>query len=64
MKTMYLAVEYLAMRARSLGRTVFRSEAGALTLEWIVLAAGLVAVAIAAGAYILKKVKAEEGKIP
>lgn len=49
MDTMYQAVSYLGMRARKLGRTVFRNDAGALTLEWIVIAAALVAAATAAG---------------
>lgn len=49
METMYQTVSYLGMRARRLGRAIFRSDAGALTLEWIVIAAALVvAVGIAA----------------
>ena len=45
---MQLTAHYLTARARRLGRAVFRSDAGALTLEWIVIAALLVAaVAIA-----------------
>lgn len=40
---------YLAARAHKLGRSIFRSEAGALTLEWLVIGAALVvAVGIAA----------------
>ncbi len=43
-----LTANYLTARARKLGRVLFRSDAGALTLEWIVIAALLVAaVAIA-----------------
>lgn len=42
METMYQAVNYLGMRARSLGRAIFGNEAGALTLEWIVIAVALV----------------------
>lgn len=48
METMYQTATYLAARARRVGRVIFRSEAGALTLEWVVIAALLVAaVAIA-----------------
>jgi hypothetical protein len=42
MDTMYQAANYLAMRARRLGRAIFRNDAGALTLEWILIAALLV----------------------
>jgi hypothetical protein len=48
MEMMQITASYLAARARRLGRVVFRSDAGALTLEWVVIAALLVAaVAIA-----------------
>ena len=63
MDTMYLAVSYARVRARRLGRAIFRNDAGALTLEWIVIAAALVAAAIWAGAYITGKVKADAKKI-
>ncbi len=43
---------YLAARAHKLRRSIFRNEAGALTLEWLVIAAALVvAVGIAAGIF-------------
>jgi hypothetical protein len=42
MDTMYQAASYLAMRARRLGRSIFGNDAGALTLEWILIAALLV----------------------
>ena len=53
MDTMYQAVSYLGMRARKLGRAVFRNDAGALTLEWIVIAAALVA-AVGGAAFLFK----------
>ena len=53
MDTMYMVVSYLGMRARKLGRVVFRNDAGALTLEWIVIAVALVA-AVAVGATLFK----------
>lgn len=48
METLQLTFDYARARARKLGRAVFRGDAGALTLEWVVIAALLVAaVAIA-----------------
>lgn len=48
MEEMQVAFTYVTAKARRIGRTVFRSEGGALTLEWVVIAALLVAaVAIA-----------------
>ena len=45
-------IRYLGIRANRLGRVLFRSDAGALTLEWIVIAAALVVAAgIAAGLF-------------
>jgi len=44
MEMMQMSVRYLAGRARQLGRAIFRNDAGALTLEWIVIA-GLLVVA-------------------
>ena len=38
MEMMQMSVRYLAGRARHLGRTIFGNDAGALTLEWIVIA--------------------------
>lgn len=64
MRTMYEAINYMAMRARRLGRSIFHNDAGALTLEWIVIAIGLVVAAAAAGVYIKTKLTAEEKKIP
>jgi hypothetical protein len=64
MDTMYQAVSYLGMRARKLGRTIFRNDAGALTLEWIVIAAALVA-AVGVAAFLFKNaIKAEAKKLP
>jgi len=48
MEMMQLAADYLAGRARRLGRVIFRNDAGALTLEWIVIAGLLVAAALVA----------------
>lgn len=59
METMYQVVNYLGMRARSLGRAIFGNEAGALTLEWIVIAVALVAAAGIAAVAFKNKIKAE-----
>lgn len=64
METMYQAVSYLGMRARRLGRAVFRSDAGALTLEWIVIAAALVVAVGVAAALFKNAIKAEAKKLP
>ena len=59
METIYQAVNYLGMRARTLGRAIFRNEAGAITLEWLVIAAALVVAATAAGIAFKHKISAE-----
>lgn len=64
MKTMHLAIEYLGMRARNLGRSIFRNEVGALTLEWIVIAVGLVAAAGVGVVFITNAIKAENKHLP
>jgi hypothetical protein len=64
MDTMYLAASYLVLRARRLGQAVFRSEAGALSLEWIVIAV-LVVGAATLGVTVLKSaISAEAKKLP
>lgn len=63
MDTLYQAVSYLGMRARSLGRAIFGNEAGAITLEWIVIAVALVIAAGAAVAVFSKKINAELKKL-
>ena len=64
MDEMYLAARYLAMRARSLGRTIFRNDAGALTLEWIVIAVLLVAAAGIGAGLLDKAIRGEAKKLP
>lgn len=49
MEEMRMTFTYVTARARQLGRTIFRSEAGALTLEWVVIG-GLLVLAAAIGA--------------
>jgi hypothetical protein len=58
MDMMLQAVSYLGIRARNLGRAVFGNEAGALTLEWIVIAVALVAAAGIAVGFFDKKIRA------
>jgi hypothetical protein len=57
------AIRYLGIRANRLGRLLFRSDAGALTLEWIVIAAALVAAVAAAAVLFNKAIKTEAGKL-
>jgi len=56
-------IRYLGVRANRLGRVLFRSDAGALTLEWIVIAAALVAAVAAAAVLFNKAIKTEAGKL-
>lgn len=64
MKTMHLAIEYMGMRARTLGRSIFRNEVGALTLEWIVIAVGVVVAAGIGVVFIKNAIKAESKHLP
>lgn len=59
MDTIYQVVNYLGIRAHKIGRTIFGNEAGAITLEWIVIAVALVVAAGVAAAAFKKKVSAE-----
>jgi hypothetical protein len=43
MNSLHQTATYLAAKASRIGRRVFRNDRGALTLEWIVIAALLVA---------------------
>jgi hypothetical protein len=63
MQTMQLAFSYLAARANRLGRVVFRSDAGALTLEWLVIAAALFIAAGAAVAIFATSVDTYQNKL-
>lgn len=63
METIYQAVNYLGMRARTLGRAIFRNEAGAITLEWLVIAAALFIAAGLAASVFSKKISAELKKL-
>jgi hypothetical protein len=64
METMIMTVNYVAARARRAWRVLFRNDAGALTLEWLVIGVALVA-AVAVGAKLFTTaIKAEAGKLP
>lgn len=64
MQTIWVTVDYLADRARSRVRSIVRNEAGALTLEWIIIAVALVAAgAIAAGLF-TAAIRTEARKLP
>jgi hypothetical protein len=64
MNTMLMTVGYLRAHARRVGRNVFRNEAGALSLEWLVIAVALVAAVATAATFFDKALKAEDGKLP
>ncbi len=63
METIQLTIRYAGARAYQFGRRVFRSEAGALTLEWIIIAGLLVAATAAAGIIFTKAIKTEGAKV-
>lgn len=65
MDTMWLTVRYLGARARDRGRALFRgNEAGALTLEWIVIAAALVVAVGAASIIFRNAIRAAAKSLP
>jgi hypothetical protein len=61
-----LAVTLLLGRARQRARAALQEdpEAGAISLEWIVIAGILVAAATAAGVFFFAKLKHWEAKVP
>jgi hypothetical protein len=64
MRATLVALAYLSDRARSRVRSVVTNEAGALTLEWIIIAVALVAAgAIAAGLF-NAAIRAEARNLP
>lgn len=59
MGTIHQVVSYLGIRGRNFGRKIFGNEAGAITLEWIVIAVALVFAAGIAAVAFKHKVRAE-----
>jgi len=64
MNAFIVTVNYLRIHARRFGKTAFRSEAGALTLEWLLIAVAIAVAAGAAAAVFSKLVTAEDAKLP
>ena len=64
MDTMHMTVSYLGMRARRLGRAIFHNDAGALTLEWIVIAVALVGAVAVTLTLFKNAIKSEARKLP
>ncbi len=64
MNTVSMTVSYLRIHARRAGRAVFGNEAGALTLEWLLIAVAIALAAVAAAAVFTKLVTAEDKKLP
>ncbi|HET9893565.1 MAG TPA: hypothetical protein VFQ44_01275 [Streptosporangiaceae bacterium] len=63
MEVINQTIRYAGARAYKFGRRLFRSDAGAITLEWIIIAALLVAVASTAGAVFKSVVISYEAKL-
>jgi len=65
MQTIWMTACYLAALARQRFRVLARdSQAGALSLEWIVIAAVLFIAATAAGVVFSNAVRSESAKLP
>jgi hypothetical protein len=62
---LWFTASYLAALAQRRIRTLLKdNEAGALSLEWIVIGVLLVAAATAAGAFFTGAISHEAGKLP
>lgn len=64
MNAMWIAVHYAADRARRRIRAAVRNEFGALTLEWIVIAAALVVAGGIAAALFNTAIRNEAKRLP
>ncbi len=65
MGTLWFTASYLAGLVQRRARSLLKdNEAGALSLEWIVIAVLLVAAATAAGAFFTGAISHEAGKLP
>jgi hypothetical protein len=64
MRATWVALRYLADRARARARAVVSNEAGALTLEWIIIAVALVAAGAIAAALFNAAIRAEARHLP
>jgi hypothetical protein len=64
MNTILMTVSYLRIHARRFGRAAFRSDTGALTLEWLLIGVAIALAAVAAGAVFTGFVKKEDAKLP
>ncbi len=65
MGTLLFTASYLASLVQRRVRALLKdNEAGALSLEWIVIAVLLVAAATAAGAFFTSAISHEAGKLP
>jgi hypothetical protein len=64
MYAMWITIGYLADQARSRIRNAVRNDAGALTLEWIVIAVALVAAGGIAAALFDASIRSEANNLP
>jgi hypothetical protein len=66
MNELWLAVRYLTAQAHCRAKAALRGDpqSGALSLEWIVIAALLVAAAGGAALFFRNAIKAESAKLP
>jgi hypothetical protein len=64
MNSILMTVNYLRTHARRVGRVAFGGEAGALTLEWLLIAVAIAIAAGAAAAVFSGLVTKEDAKLP
>jgi flagellar basal body-associated protein FliL len=66
MNALWLVARYLVDRAHCRARAALRGhpEAGALSLEWIIIATLVVAAAVAVGGLITVSINKESAKLP
>jgi hypothetical protein len=64
MRASLIALRYLTDRARARARAMIGNEAGALTLEWIIIAVALVAAGAIAAALFNAAIRAEAKHLP
>jgi hypothetical protein len=64
MNELWLVTRFLLDQAHSRIKAALQGEAGALSLEWIVIAVALAAAALAVGGYITASILRESAKLP
>lgn len=64
MNELWLVTRFLLDQAHARIKATLNGEAGALSLEWIVIAVALAAAALAVGGYITTSILTEKAQLP